>query len=140
VIITDKSGTTAYFTFSSQMHPTLLQFRVFGPKNGLMVDYIQQTLIKYKGNKYKSYLENFIPQYDFAAQYIANSFKNMGLFLKKDFHMKSGMKFLIESFYRSVINDTPPPIPYREIILTSRIMDSIFTQIRPEKNTQITFS
>jgi hypothetical protein len=43
--------------------------------------------------------------------------------------MKSGMKFLIESFYRSIIDDKEPPIPYREIILTSRIMDAIFEQI-----------
>jgi hypothetical protein len=47
--------------------------------------------------------------------------------------MKSGMKYLIESFYRSIIEDTPPPIPYREILLTARIMDAIFAQL----NTQL---
>jgi hypothetical protein len=51
-------------------------------------------------------------------------------FLKRDFHMKSGMKFLIESFYRSIVEDTPVPIPYREIILTAHIMDQIFSQLR----------
>jgi len=133
VIISDKNGSTAYFTFSSQMRPTLLQFRVYGTKNGLMVDHVQQTIIKIKGSPYKSYLEKFLPQCSFAVQYATNFFRNMGLFLKKDFHMKSGMKFLIESFYRSVTEDIPPPIPYREIILTSRIMDSIFTQINSAK-------
>ena len=44
--------------------------------------------------------------------------------------MKSGMKYLIESFYRSIAEGTPVPIPYREILLTARIMDSIFEQIR----------
>jgi predicted dehydrogenase len=139
VIIVGKSGTTAYFTFSSQMHPTLIQFRVYGSKNGLIVDHDQQTLIKMKGARYKSYMEKFIPHYEFAAQYAANSLKNMGFFLKKDFHMKSGMKYLIEAFYRSITDDTPPPIPYREIILTSRIMDSIFARIGPEKNLQGSF-
>lgn len=133
VIISDKRSTTAYFTFSSQMRPTLLQFRIYGPKNGLVADHLQQTLIKVKGTTYKSYLEKFIPQYDFAAQYAANSIKNIGRFLRNDFHMKSGMKFLIESFYRSVTDDTQPPIPYREIILTSKIMDSIFAQLNNEK-------
>src|SRR5438034_9256091 len=46
-----------------------------------------------------------------------------------DFHMKSGMKYLIESFYRSIVEDTPVPIPYREILLTARIMDAIFAQL-----------
>ena len=37
--------------------------------------------------------------------------------------MKSGMKHLIEAFYRSITENTPGPIRYEEIILTARIMD-----------------
>jgi predicted dehydrogenase len=134
VIISDNRNMTAYFTFSTQMRPALLQFRIYGPKNGLMVDHHKQLLLKIRGPLYKSYLEKFIPHFDFAAQYVANSLKNMNSFLKKDFHMKSGMKYLIESFYRSIADGTPPPIPYREIILTSRIMDSIFSQLNASKD------
>jgi hypothetical protein len=43
--------------------------------------------------------------------------------------MKSGMKYLIESFYRSIREDTPLPISYREILLTARIMDDIFAHL-----------
>jgi hypothetical protein len=43
--------------------------------------------------------------------------------------MKAGMKCLIETFYRSIARNEPPPIPYREILVTARIMDSIFDQI-----------
>ncbi len=39
------------------------------------------------------------------------------------------MKELIERFYNSIGSGSPPPIPYREIILTARIMDEIFIQI-----------
>ncbi|MCC6544766.1 MAG: Gfo/Idh/MocA family oxidoreductase [Nitrospirae bacterium] len=131
VIISNDRNTTAYFTFSTQMRPTLRHFRIYGTRNGLMMDHDQQTLIKIKGSKHKSYLEKFIPLIDFSSQYAANFLKNMHSFLKMDFHMKSGMKFLIESFYRSIADNTEPPIPYREIILTSRIMDSIFNQISP---------
>ena len=53
----------------------------------------------------------------------------MGTFLARDFHMKSGMKYLIESFYRSIVDGEPVPIPYREIVLTARIMEEIFDQI-----------
>jgi predicted dehydrogenase len=133
VIISNGNSTTAYFTFSTQMRPASRSFRVYGLKNGLTVDHDQQTLIKIKGSKYKSYLEKFIPQYDYAAQYAENSFLNMRKFLKRDFQMKEGMKFLIKSFYGSITDGTPLPIPYREIILTCRIMDSIFAQICPDK-------
>jgi predicted dehydrogenase len=44
VIIFDESGTTAYFTVSSHMHPALHQFRIFGPRNGLLLDQDNETL------------------------------------------------------------------------------------------------
>jgi len=46
--------------------------------------------------------------------------------------MDAGMKALIESFYRSIRENAPVPISYREILLTSRIMGSIFDQLRQD--------
>jgi hypothetical protein len=43
--------------------------------------------------------------------------------------MDSGKKYLVEAFYASIVKQTPVPIPYRQILLTSRIMDSIFKQV-----------
>jgi predicted dehydrogenase len=129
VIISERDSTTAYFTFSSQMRPSLHQFRIYGPKNGLVMDQDQEILIKLRGEKYKSYAEKFIPPAGFASQLLGNLGRNVGTFIARDFHMKSGMKYLIESFYNSIVRGTPLPIPYREIILTARIMDDIFKQV-----------
>jgi len=131
VIINDSNCSTAYFTFSSQMRPALKHFRIYGPVNGLVVDHDQQTVIKLKGTPYKSYVEKFVPPFSFAEQYVENASFNIRKFLIHDFHMKSGTKFLIESFYHSVVHGTPLPISYREILLTSRIMDTIFEQVNP---------
>ena len=129
VIIHDVDGTTAYFTFSSQMRPGLHGFRIYGSKNGLMLDQDQETLIKLRGAQYKSYAEKFVPPIVLAGQYLGNASLNLKTFLGNDFHMKSGLKFLIESFYRSIIEGTPEPIPYREILLTSIIMEAIFKSL-----------
>src|SRR5579862_2504557 len=129
VTIAEESGTTAYFTFSSQMRPALHQFRIYGPENGLMVDQDEETLIKLGGKRYKSYAEKFLPPVAYAQQYLGNLKTNLGSFLGRDFHIKAGMKYLIESFYRSIEENTPPPIPYREILLATRIMDDIFAQL-----------
>jgi predicted dehydrogenase len=129
VIIHEETGTTAYFTFSSQMQPSLHQFYIYGSKNGLLMDEDQRLLIKLRGNRFKSYAEHFIPPVIYTKQYLANLFHNAGRFLAMDFHMDYDKKCLIESFYRSITDDTPVPIPYREILLTSKIMDSIFEQI-----------
>jgi predicted dehydrogenase len=129
VMIRDEKGTTAYFTFSSQMRPTLHQFRIYGPKNGLVLDQDQETLIKVRGARFKSYGEKFVPPLTIAEQHLANLVTNVRTFLRRDFHMKSGMKYLIESFYHSIRRGTPVPIPYREILLAGRIMDAIFQQL-----------
>lgn len=129
VIISEEGRTTAYFTFSSQMRPLLQQLRVFGPKNGFILDQDQETLIKLRGERLKSYLEKFIPPVDLAQQYLGNLMRNAKSFLIRDFHMTAGMHYLIQSFYRSITNDTPVPLPYREILLTVKIMDDIFAQL-----------
>ena len=130
VIVSEKTGNTGYFTFSSQLRPFLHQLRILGAKNGLVIDLDNETLIKLTGVRRKSYLEQFIPPIDLAAQYLQNFAVNTGKFLRRDFHSKAGMKHLIEAFYGSIQKGSPVPIPYREILLTSRIMDAIFVQLR----------
>ena len=129
VIIAAEDGATAYFTVSSQMRPALHQFRVFGPKNGLCLDQDQETLIRLRGARLKSYMEKFVPPVSLAGQHLRNVVTNGRTFLARDFHMKSGMKYLFEAFYRAIARDTPVPIPYREILVTAHIMDAIFGQL-----------
>ena len=129
VILRAETGATAYFTFSSQMRPSLHEFRIYGPKNGLAFDEDQQWLIELKGERHKSYAEKFLPAIGFARQYRANFRRNARLFLARDFHMSSGKKYLIDAFYRSITEGAALPIAYREILLTSRIMDAVFEQI-----------
>jgi predicted dehydrogenase len=129
VTLWEEGRTTAYFTFSSQMRPAVNRFTIYGPKNGLTVDYSNETLIRLRGGRYKSYAQHFIAPLALAAQYAGNTCGNMSAFLARDFHTKSGMKYLIESFYRSITEGTAPPIPYREILLTSKIMDKIFAHL-----------
>jgi len=124
-----EPGRTAYFTFSSQMRPALHQFRIYGTKNSLVLDQDQETLIKLGGKRYKSYVEKFIPPVTISKQHISNVWTNLRTFAARDFHMKSGMKYLIESFYRSITEGSSVPIPYREIVLTARIMEGIFDQL-----------
>ena len=129
VIISDGERTTAYFTFSTQMKPSIHEFRIYGSKNGLILDQDHEILIRLRGKNFKSYAQKFVPPVSFAKQHIQNLATNMKLFLKKDFHMDAGMKYLAEAFYRSIREGAALPIPYREILLTARIMEAIFDQL-----------
>ncbi|MBN1363508.1 MAG: Gfo/Idh/MocA family oxidoreductase [Syntrophaceae bacterium] len=131
VIIRDEDFTTAYFTFSSQIQPVPHQFRLYGPKNSLIVDDEHQILIRIDKKEYKSYLRYFVPPFEYATQYVGNFGRNFKKFIMNDFHLPNdaALKTLIESFYNSIIGNSPLPLSYREILLTSKIMDDIFAQV-----------
>jgi predicted dehydrogenase len=135
LIISDENATTAHFTFSSQISPTQHQFRVYGSKRSLVVDDDHQIVLRLDNKEYKSYLRFFIPPMIFARQYVGNLARNVGRFARNDFHLpnEAGLLTLISSFYKSVEDGAPLPIPYREILLTSRIMDAAFEQMKARK-------
>jgi len=132
VLLRDKYGTTALFCFSTQFRPALNRLRIYGPRNSLMVDILTGTLIRSPGAAYKSYLTYFIPPLKNASEYFRNLRLNVTNFIRQRLYQDFGMKELIERFYNSIRTGGPPAIPYREIILTARIMDEIFAQIYPE--------
>src|SRR5215470_5239651 len=80
VIISEENRTTAYFTFSSQMKPAIHEFRIYGSKNGLVLDQDHDVLLKLRGDKYKSFADKFVPPAEFAKQYLSNLAANAKLF------------------------------------------------------------
>jgi hypothetical protein len=132
VIIYDRNCCSAYFTFSCQINPKQILFHIYGPQNSILVDHTHQIVIKMSNYRFKSYLNHFVPPLIFARQHAANARYNVKQFLRRNFHMATGMKRLIESFYLSILRNEAPPISYREILLTARIMDAIFDQISGE--------
>lgn len=135
LIVRDENATTAHFTFSSQISPAVHQFRLYGIKGFLIVDDDHQIVLRVDNKEYKSYLRFFIPPVTFAVQYFRNWARNAGQFLRNDFHLpnEAGLLTLIRLFYKSIQDGAPLPIPYREILLTSRIMDAAFEQIGSQR-------
>jgi hypothetical protein len=87
------------------------------------------AVIQLRGGTYKSYLEKTVPLYQFARQYRKNLVANVRLFARRTFHMQEGLRNLTRMFYRSVAENSAVPIAYRDILLTTRIMDEIFRQV-----------
>jgi len=140
VHISDKNNMTAFFAFSSQFKPAVNGFRLYGQENSLWVDNLHRTLIRETNREYKSYLNYFFSPLQAAREQVRNSRRNIWRFICSRFHDDSGMKALIEAFYRSITHKTPPPIPYSEVLRTARIMDRIFEQLahgRPCRQEQV---
>lgn len=133
VIIHDRKNTSAYFTFSSQIKPMARQFRIYGEKKAIFLDEMNQSIIKYDIKQYKSYLNHFLPQTVYAKKYLSSTFSNIFSFIMQRLSFDSGRKVLIKEFYKSIIKNLPPPIPYKELLLTAYIMDKIFSQLKGRK-------
>lgn len=136
VLVRDRNGTTALFCFSTQIKG-LNQLRIYGSANSMTADIITGSLIRNKNRSYKSYLTYFVPPLQAAREHLRNARVNLTNFLRRRLHQDFGMKELIQRFYNSIRTGGPPPIPYREIILTARIMDEIFAQIYPAQESAL---
>jgi predicted dehydrogenase len=134
VLLRDRTGTTAFFCFSTQLRPGLNELRICGPANSLVVDHASGSLVRHENRPCKSYLTYFVPPLRNAREHFRNARLNVTNFLRRRLHQDAGMKELIERFYHSVRTRGLPPIPYREILLTARIMDEIFARIYPIQN------
>jgi predicted dehydrogenase len=132
VLIRDKNGMTAFFCFSTQIK-VLNQLRIYGPAGSATADIITGSLVRHTNRSYKSYLTYFVPPLKNACEHVRNARLNVTNFLRRRLYQDFGMKELIERFYNSIRLGSEPPIPYREIILTARIMDEIFAQIYPKR-------
>jgi predicted dehydrogenase len=139
LIVRDEYSTTADFTFSSQISPTQHQFRVYGQKRSLFVDDDHQIVLRLDNKEYKSYMRLFVPPLVFARQYAGNLATNLGRFARNEFHLpnEAGLFTLISLFYKSVSEGAPLPIPYREILLTSMIMDAAFERMSHNSSKQL---
>ncbi|HTE87592.1 MAG TPA: Gfo/Idh/MocA family oxidoreductase [Terriglobales bacterium] len=132
VLMRDTSGTTAFFCFSTQVRG-LNQLRVYGPAGSVTADIITGSFVRNINRSYKSYLTYFIPPLRNAREHFRNASRNIINFARRRLYQDFGMKELIERFYNSIRLGSEPPIPYREIILTARVMDEIFAQIYPSE-------
>jgi predicted dehydrogenase len=132
VLIRDKNGTTALFCFSTQIK-RLSQLGVYGPAGSITADVVTGSLVRNSSRAYKSYLTYFIPPLKNAREHLRNACFNLTNFVRRRLYQDFGMKELMERFYNSIRLGKPVPIPYREIILTAKIMDQIFAQIYPNR-------
>lgn len=133
VVIRDAGGTTAFFCFSTGIKG-VNQLRIYGTGGSMVADIITGSLVRKYSRSHKSYLTYVIPSLQDACEHVRNAGGNLTNFIRRRLYQDFGMKELIERFYKSIKGDLSPAVPYREIILTARIMDQIFAQIYPGKN------
>jgi predicted dehydrogenase len=126
-----KAGTTsAYCTFSSHARPRAHLCRMFGTRSTIEADYVSRTLTNTPEQRFPSALGRLFLPFASSLQLTRRGGGNVLSFLKSEFQFFAGMGRLIDLFYDSIIDDSPPPIAYKKILRLSAIQEEIYGQIR----------
>lgn len=123
---------SAYATFSAHARPVGQTLRVYGTKNTAFVDFVARTIVLERKQAFPSALGRLFPAFQTAKDYLGQGLGNAKRFRQARFHFFDGMRTLLTEFYQSIEHDSPPPIPYDEILRVSAMMDRIFEQVYPE--------
>jgi len=128
-IVMHGKRTTVYGTFTSHVRPAAHFVRVYGTRNTAHVDYVMRTVTLDAAPTLPSAIGRLVPAFSQAARFAKAGGKNVLRFAKSDFHFFSGLSHLFRGFYRSILDDEPPPIPHRDILRISGMLDEIFSQL-----------
>jgi predicted dehydrogenase len=134
-VIQDEKGTTAFFLFTTQFGVGSHELRLYGRTGNLVLDNDCRTIIRIRPSRQKSYMRYFFDPLIRAKECINNTFRNITLFARNEFHMDYGMKKLIDLFYNAIRDKKKAdPISHNEILRTARIMDAIFKSMPNNSN------
>jgi predicted dehydrogenase len=122
---------SAYLTFCSHARPTGHHLRVYGTRRTVHVDYRLRTMLVEESQTVPTSLGRLLPPFQSSWQSFQQASHNVGEFAASRFHFFAGLNRLLTLFYRCILDDTPVPISYAEILRVSEIMDDILTQVYP---------
>jgi predicted dehydrogenase len=131
-LVIEGARTTAYGTFSSHIKPAGYFVRVCGTKNTLHVDHAKRTVTLEGGANLPSAFGRLVPAFEQALQFAREGGKNVLRFARSDFHYFAGLRHLLALYYRSIRGGGPPPVPYRDILRISEMIDEIVRQTSGE--------
>ncbi|HEU5350184.1 MAG TPA: Gfo/Idh/MocA family oxidoreductase [Terracidiphilus sp.] len=122
---------SAYVTFSAHARPVGHHLRVYGTRNTATADFQMRTVTLDRKQGFPSALGRLVPPFKVAKDYFRQGLGNVNHFAHARFHYFHGMHRLLAEFYRSIEENSEPPIPYAEILRVSELMDAIFQQVYP---------
>lgn len=93
------------------------------------VDYVARTVTIEGGPSALGALGRAILPFAQAQQQICAGFRNLVRFARSEFHYFAGLRRLIALFYASIVDDVPPPIPYRDILRITAMTEEIIRQL-----------
>lgn len=129
-VMVKGEAVTAFGSYSVTVRPAGHFLRIYGTKNTIHADYTNRTVVVEAAPKFPSAIGRLFPSFNEGLSYLREGSRNLYDFARSEFHYFTGMRNLVEAYYDSILNDSPPPVPYRDMDRVSYVMDEIFRQVR----------
>ncbi|MEN9578722.1 MAG: hypothetical protein RJA70_1731 [Pseudomonadota bacterium] len=126
------AGCTATCTFSSAIKPAGHFLRVYGSKNTVHVDFNARTVTLEGAIQLPSAAGRLVPAFQRSLEYAQEGLANVRRFARSEFHFFAGLNELMRRFYACIRDDSPPPIPYHEILMVSELIEKASAQLITE--------
>ena len=116
---------SANAVFSSHARPVRHALVFHGTRNTAHLDFISGTITLQPNSSLPGVLGRLANPFQQSWQHFRQGGKNIWRFARSDYQSFAGFQALIAAFYQSILQDTPPPIAYREILRVSTLMDEV---------------
>lgn len=123
---------TAHALFSAHARPSAHFLKVYGTRASARVDFVTRTVAVSSASALPGPFGRLAPPLRDAVQLAREGFRNTLRFARSEFQFFAGLNCLLEAFYRSILNDTPPPIPYAHIVRVSEWIDEVIDRSEPQ--------
>jgi predicted dehydrogenase len=129
-VLVRGSRVSAHGMFSAHARPVMHTLRVFGTRNTASADFVARTVVLESAQRIPSAVGRLLPAFSSASQFTREGLRNLRRFARSDFQFFAGLNQLFSRYYQSILDGTPPPIPHRDILRASWLLDEIFAQAR----------
>jgi predicted dehydrogenase len=120
---------SAFVWFSSHLKSAGHFTRVYGTKDSAEVQLGMSSLALGSYARLPGALGRLTPAFDRGLKYLRVGARNLGRFVRNDFHYFAGMHRLIRRFYESIEAGGPPPIPPRDLLRVAAWCEEIWRQV-----------
>lgn len=124
------SEVTGTLLFTSRVKPHSRVTRVHGENATLEVDFDAQTIRMMRPFASPGAFQKLERPARQLFEAAGNLGRNLWRFARGDIHYFHGVRNLFAAFYDSILNGTPPPIAYDEMVRVTRLMDDVFAECR----------
>ena len=122
--------TTGMLVSSCAARPVQRVVRVHGTKASVEVDFDARLVRHYAGLRWPGPFAKIEGPWRQAREARRHVRRALRRFLKNELHYFAGMRNMFDRFYRAILENGEPPVPYSEICRVTDIMDRIFAACR----------